>query len=49
MHHGIYAGEGRVIHYSGFHRAFRRGPVEETTLSEFGRGRGVQALSLIHI
>jgi hypothetical protein len=44
MHHGIYAGDGRVIHYTGFHRAFRRGPVVETSIEHFARGRGVQAL-----
>jgi hypothetical protein len=44
VHHGIYAGAGRVIHYAGFHRAFRRGPVEETSVELFARGRGVQAL-----
>ncbi len=44
VHHGIYAGEGRVIHYAGFDRAFRRGPVEETSVELFARGRGVQAL-----
>ena len=35
VHHGIYAGDGRVIHYAGYHRAFRRGPVQETTLEHF--------------
>lgn len=43
VHHGIYAGDGRVIHYAGYHRAFRRGPVQETTLEHFARGRGVRA------
>jgi len=43
VHHGIYAGDGRVIHYAGFHRAFRRGPVKETTLEQFARGRAVLA------
>jgi hypothetical protein len=43
VHHGIYAGDGRVIHYAGFHRAFRRGPVEEIALEQFARGRGVMA------
>jgi len=43
VHHGIYAGDGRVIHYAGFHRAFRRGPVQETTLEQFSRGRAVHA------
>ncbi|MCW5632747.1 MAG: lecithin retinol acyltransferase family protein [Rubrivivax sp.] len=41
QHHGLYAGEGRVIHYAGFGRAFRRGPVEEVSLARFTRGRGV--------
>jgi len=45
VHHGIYAGDGRVIHYAGFHRAFRRGPVQETSLAEFARGRAVQAIA----
>jgi len=39
VHHGIYAGEGRVIHYGGFDRYFRRLPVEEVSLDEFTRGR----------
>jgi hypothetical protein len=37
-HHGIYAGGNRVIHYAGFKRLFRRGPVEEISLDEFRRG-----------
>lgn len=43
VHHGIYAGDGRVIHYAGYHRLFRRAPVQETTLDQFSRGRGVRA------
>jgi len=39
-HHGIYAGEGRVIHYAGFNRLLRRGPVEEISLQDFTRGCG---------
>jgi hypothetical protein len=39
VHHGIYAGAGRVIHYGGFGRHFRRQPVEEVSLDEFTRGR----------
>lgn len=39
VHHGIYAGEGRVIHYGGFDRHFRRQPVEEVSLDEFTQGR----------
>ena len=41
VHHGIYTGGGRVIHYAGFSRAFRAGPVEEVSLQQFTRGRGV--------
>jgi Lecithin retinol acyltransferase len=44
LHHGLYAGGGRVIHYAGFNRAFRRGPVEEVALAHFTRGRSVQVL-----
>jgi len=40
VHHGIYAGDGRVIHYAGFKRLFRRGPVEEISLAAFAKGRG---------
>lgn len=39
-HHGIYAGDGRVIHYAGFCAMFHRGPVVETSLEEFTRGHG---------
>ena len=38
VHHGLYAGGGRVIHYAG--GALRRGPVEEVPLERFARGRG---------
>jgi len=44
VHHGIYAGDGRVIHYAGLYRGFRRGPVQEISLAEFGRGRGVHPM-----
>jgi hypothetical protein len=37
-HHGIYVGEGRVVQYGG---GLRRGPVEEVSLSQFARGRGI--------
>lgn len=45
LHHGIYAGNGRVIHYAGFDRSLRRGPVEEVPFERFARGRGVSARS----
>lgn len=40
-HHGLYVGQGRVIHYAGLARGLRRGPVEEISLEQFARGRGV--------
>jgi hypothetical protein len=39
IHHGIYAGRGRVIHYRGLDPLLRRGPVEETSIEQFTRGR----------
>ena len=39
-HHGIYAGEGRVIQYTGFKGWLRVRPVEEVSLAEFSRGHG---------
>jgi cell wall-associated NlpC family hydrolase len=42
VHHGLYAGDGRVIHYAGYDRHFRRGPVEEVPLERFAGGRGWQ-------
>lgn len=41
VHHGIYAGNGRVIHYAGYCRLFRRGPVEEVPLDDFAGGHEV--------
>lgn len=40
-HHGIYAGDGRVIHYGGFHRLGKRRPVEYIALHRFAGQRGV--------
>lgn len=34
-HHGIYVGNGRVIHYGGLSTGFQIRPVEEITLAEF--------------
>jgi hypothetical protein len=40
-HHGLYAGQGRVLHYRGMHRwLLRRGPVEEISLAQFEGGHG---------
>jgi hypothetical protein len=42
VHHGLYAGAGRVIHYAGFDRAFRRGPIEEVCIESFTGGHALQ-------
>ena len=41
-HHGIYVGNGRVIHYSGPSHGLRRGPVEEVSVEYFARGHGIR-------
>ncbi|MEJ1963139.1 MAG: lecithin retinol acyltransferase family protein [Gammaproteobacteria bacterium] len=38
LHHGIYVGDGKVVHYSGLAHGLRRGPVEEVSLADFARG-----------
>ena len=40
-HHGIYVGEGQVVHYRGLSRGWRAGPVEEVSLAEFSRGHPI--------
>jgi hypothetical protein len=40
-HHGIYVGEGRVIHYGALVYDLIRKPVEEVTLAQFAGGRPV--------
>jgi hypothetical protein len=42
-HHGIYVGEGRVVHYAGLCSAWESGPVEEVTLEQFASGERVFA------
>ena len=41
-HHGIYIGNGRVIHYAGLARGLWRAPVEEVSLDRFARGRALR-------
>jgi hypothetical protein len=41
-HHGIYIGQGQVVHYAGLAHRWRRGPVEVVTVSEFSGGRGLE-------
>lgn len=38
-HHGIYVGNGKVIHYSGLSRGLSKGCICETTLVEFVNGK----------
>jgi hypothetical protein len=40
-HHGLYVGQGRIIHYAGLAGRFRRGVVEEVSLEEFALGRPI--------
>ncbi|WP_180734365.1 lecithin retinol acyltransferase family protein [Paraburkholderia sp. PGU19] len=44
-HHGIYAGNGLVIHYGGFHRSTMRRPVEYASLNDFSAGRDIHVAS----
>ena len=41
-HHGIYVGDGRVVHYAGLCRALSRGPVEEVSIEEFADGQRIE-------
>jgi hypothetical protein len=41
-HHGIHVGVGKIVHYAGLARGWRRGPVEEVSLADFSRGRPVR-------
>lgn len=38
-HHGLYAGDGRVIHYGALLHDIIRKPVEEVSLEQFAAGR----------
>ena len=44
-HHGIYVGDGKVIHYAGFARGPWRGPVEQVPLERFARGAAIRIRS----
>jgi hypothetical protein len=43
-HHGVYAGHGRVVHYSGLSGFWQCGPVEEVSLSRFANGHPVRVV-----
>ena len=40
-HHGLYAGNGRVIHYSGLAYRWQRGAVESVSLERFAHGHSI--------
>lgn len=40
-HHGIYVGEGKVVHYAGFAGGRCRGPVDEVALGSFAAGNAI--------
>jgi len=42
-HHGIYVGDGRVVHYAGLSNGWQSGPVEEVSLEQFANGERVFA------
>jgi hypothetical protein len=41
LHHGLYVGHGRIIHYPGVIGGLHRRAIEEVSLAEFARGRPV--------
>jgi len=41
LHHGIYIGARKVVHYAGFANGLRRGPVEEVPVAHFACGQRV--------
>jgi hypothetical protein len=41
LHHGIYVGARKVVHYSGHARGLHRGPVEEISFAHFARGHRI--------
>jgi hypothetical protein len=41
LHHGIYVGDGKVVHYAGLCYGLHSGPVEEVALTRFADGRPV--------
>ena len=40
-HHGIYVGEGKVMHYGGLCRSLHSGPVEEVSIVRFAAGHEI--------
>ncbi len=44
-HHGIFLGDGKVVHYGALKFNFIRKPVEEVTLDAFAEGRPVYVVT----
>ena len=40
-HHGVYAGDGKVIHYGSLGESLRRRPVEEVSIARFAHRHAV--------
>jgi len=40
-HHGVYVGDGKVVHYAGLSRVWLARPVEEVSMAEFAQGRAI--------
>lgn len=47
LHHGIYVGGGKIVHYAGLARGLHRGPVEEISFAHFMRGRSTWPRTLL--
>jgi hypothetical protein len=45
VHHGIYVGQGKVVHCGAVSAFVPRGPVEEVCLAYFSRGRPISVRS----
>jgi Lecithin retinol acyltransferase len=58
-HHGVYVGDGAVVHYGAYTDHWRRGPVEEVSLTRFahrhpvwvraGRPNGLQSAQIVRL
>ena len=44
-HHGIYWGWGKVIHHSGWSKAFEKGPISYAPLDEFAGGGAIYVVT----
>jgi hypothetical protein len=44
-HHGVYIGNGKVVHYAGLGHRWQAGPIEEVPLSSFAVGHAIRVIS----